>query len=205
MSVIVFDYDDTLFPNYLAHNDDEGQHDSLNKLDELIITIFEELLKCSTVKKLYVVTNSGPGWIKNTSIKFLPLTNDFMINGINHNKNGHKFAVVSARGLYEAEFPEEPIMWKVCTFHDIINDVEDDIKQFISFGDGIAEKKASEEMARSYPIIVKTIKFIDAPQTVDEVVSQLELVDANLSQILKEKKSLELNVTPFGDGTFFLI
>lgn len=90
MKLIIFDYDDTIFPStYYTKNTNLTTND-LNVIDNTVYDIFKTLQ--SNGHTVIIISNGNMAWI-NESMKLLPNTKNYIIN--------NKIQIISARDLYE--------------------------------------------------------------------------------------------------------
>jgi hypothetical protein len=75
--LVVFDWDDTLFPTTHLHPVDESQYGYLMKkyakhlssIEERVVNLLEVCLKQS---KVVIITNARKGWVEFSSKRFMP-------------------------------------------------------------------------------------------------------------------------------------
>lgn len=192
--VVIFDYDDTLFPKVLRQMDpNEIDPNELQQLDDLICTLLDNIFSkrnCS----LFIVTNSKGGWIRKTSAQYLPNLHQFLET---YNRLGCNLSVISSRSSYESMYPNEPITWKIHAFDNIMKDrtAVRNVSQLISFGDGIPEKIALLKVSKMYDVLGKSIQFLDSPKTILEIILQLKLVLLKLDDFLNAEEAINVNLT----------
>lgn len=195
--IIIFDWDDTLFPRFLTLAQSKSLIDlvQLKLLDEKIVNLFNRIL-LDKQNHLFLVTNSRRGWIEKTSSEFLPQVYDFIDR---HNNDDDRFCLISARSSYEFQFPESPSAWKISAFERIFQSVCGDHDHhhrisMTSYGDGPAEKKALRFVSEKNNLIGQAIQFIRNPETLDEIIGELELVDETLDQVLSSDQHLDIAI-----------
>jgi hypothetical protein len=219
--IFILDWDDTLFPTFLISRITILKDEDLKKLmilDKVIVSLLSKIMSTNLTRKirapyLFIVTNSKQDWIRKSSFQFLPLTHRFIKK---YNTPAHKFCVISARASFENKFPKDPIAWKVCAFQQILEKIspekispsvknirererERDDVEIISCGDGDPERIAlfktkqnnSGENGLKKNIKVKSIKFIESPQSIDDIILQLEFISKHLESILKEEEEID--------------
>jgi hypothetical protein len=186
MAIIVFDWDDTLFPIFLAGVDVQEltleQKRQLNLLDELIVKTFCTVLSADNY--LFVVTNSVDGWIQATSTKYFPQTARLMEHL--DKSTPETFCAISAKSCYASDYPGDPTMWKIKTFEQILNSIltegtegtegTDNIPTFISIGDGEAEYNASLHVCEALEVPHKVVSTIEDPSSLSMLTDQLKLI-----------------------------
>ena len=172
-NIFIFDWDDTLFcttffspSGYL--DDDEiilvSYMEKIQKLEALV-----KKLLTLTVEKgdTYIITNSEPGWVEYSCKRFFPNVSTLL----------NKIKIISARGLYENEYPNDFRTWKNKAFNDIIQNYEKNLPtNIMCLGDSTYEIKAARHLSANFPNgYLKTIKFKENPK-IDQLINQLILV-----------------------------
>ena len=190
-SLIIFDWDDTLLcttflspsglfnENYCLSNKDI---DKIKKLEENVYKI----LKLAISKgDTYIITNAAPGWVEYSSNRFYPKICELL----------HNVKVVSARGKYEKEFPNDSRMWKIQAFLEMQKNFNKNlVTNIICLGDSIIEMEAAQIIAAKFTqAFIKTIKFKEAPRP-DELNKQLLLVLDQFNKIYSGVKNLTIRV-----------
>ena len=172
-NIFIFDWDDTLLCTTVlspgGYFDDNmivlpSKMEKIKKLEILV----NKLLSLTTEKgDTYIITNSEPGWVEYSCKRFFPNT-FYLLN---------KIKIISARGLYEKEYPKNFKTWKSMTFNDIMKDYDKSLPtNIMCFGDSPYEIEAAHGLADKFPNgYVKAIKFREYPK-IDELVSQLSLI-----------------------------
>jgi hypothetical protein len=200
--IIIFDWDDTLFPKCLATTNTKMiDYDQLHILDQMIVKLFYRILS-NKKHGLYIVTNSQGGWLEKTSAKYLPGTHFFIEQ---HNNDNYNFCIISSRSSFEGLFPNDPIAWKICAFKKILEEKSKTgrVAQIISYGDGIAEKMALLNVSKKNGICGKSIQFLDSPTQVTEIIAQIDLVFQTLDEILNTGCNLDINIIK--DCSFYYV
>lgn len=204
-NIIIFDYDDTIFPTNIINNIHNNninnisilQSLELNHLDNIICNLFQTILSNHPNIYLYIVTNSQTGWIANTTLKFLPKFNEFLTN---YNNSHYQFCIISARDNFEKIWPNDPIMWKIKCFENILNkhEQEEKIKNIISIGDGEPEYKAINFINTfKNNIFGKSLNFIQEPSTIKQIIDQLVLTQNILfSHVIPHPSQINLRMRP---------
>lgn len=116
--LVIFDWDDTLLCSSYLHC--QGYHLEsvrpfpqiltayLHQIDELALQLLRKTLEKIGKEKTFIVTNAESGWVQISAQLFLPQTHDFISdNDVN---------IISARSLYDQQFPGNPTTWKFRTF-----------------------------------------------------------------------------------------
>ncbi len=111
-NLIIFDWDDTLLCTGMLNPNDEHQMEGiLAKFKKEIMSIQRHTLsvlkKANKVGKALIITNARTGWVEFSSSIMLPKVYRYILQHV---------AVLSARDLYENEYPYETYLWKEHTF-----------------------------------------------------------------------------------------
>ncbi len=190
-SLIIFDWDDTLlcttfltpkgyFDENIQLNDKDKQ-----KVQKLEISVLN-LLEISVSKgDVYIITNAGPGWVEFSAEKFYP----------NLRKVLKKIKIISARGVYEKEYPNNSRQWKIQTFLNLQKDLNTHlVTNIICCGDSVFEMEAGKILASKFQqAYIKTIKFRESPKP-EELNKQLRLVVDQFNGIYSAVKNLTIRV-----------
>jgi len=189
-SLIIFDWDDTLFctsqiakNNYLNQNQiSKIQKNKILKLENEVKKILQNSIKNG---ETYIITNSEPGWVEFSCKKFFPSIID-LLDQIN---------IISARGLYENQCPNDSYMWKMNTFNDIVNLYDQNLlSNIICIGDSFLEIQAGKNLSNQFKnVFIKTIKFKEEP-TIDELIMEIKLVNEKFLYIYSAVKNWTINV-----------
>ena len=194
-SLIVFDWDDTLFPtsylagngyfsknNFLPKKEEEKILKKIEKLEKNVI----ELINLSLRKgKVYIITNAVSGWVEYTSYYFYP----------NFYKILDKIKIISARRDWEDAFPDNIIKWKMQAFLNLKNFFNNTfVTNIICLGDSMLEIEAGKFLANCFKeAFIKTIKFKENPKP-EELNKQLTLVINQFNTIHSSIKNLTVKV-----------
>jgi hypothetical protein len=191
-NIIIFDWDDTLMcTSYLSTNgllNEEGMkvleadQDRLLRLEK---TVYSVLSLAISNGQTYIVTNAGPGWVEYSIAKLFP-----SLEGILKD-----IKILSARGLYEHKYPNNPVQWKVQTFLDIHKAYAKDINaNIVCIGDSENEIEAGNILSKKFgKAFLKTIKFKESPR-IEELIKQNRLVFEQFEGILGSLKNLAIRV-----------
>lgn len=175
-TLIIFDWDDTLFPTTWYNKG----YNNLGNLDNII---YHVLKKFSAHGKLVIVTNAMPIWVE-SCLEGLPKTKKIMAQ--------LKIDLISARQLYQ--YRADMSEWKKYAFGSEIIKSQGNIKHVISIGDAEYEYNA---LVNLYNItetkkILKSVKLLKQPDF-HILKEQLEILYKNASIICSNKKHLDLN------------
>ncbi len=198
-TLIILDWDDTLFPTtWVTSNDinirnlDMTNSKSIisyfsqidNELDHLLRT----LLKCGHVA---IVTNAMLNWISISS-NILPRTSKILAN----KNKGFDIEIISARGSYQSQ-SSNPMDWKKLAFAEIIkNNKFRKINNIISIGDAEYEYKALINLyddcdsEKSYKLL-KSVKFVKYP-TNHVLLDQIRVMQQAAIKVSTTKTHLDL-------------
>lgn len=190
-TIIIFDWDDTLFPtswvveNSLDLTDINTQTKFIiyfSRLDRLIHSLLSTCINYGTV---FIVTNAAEKWIT-TSNQMLPHTQKLIKQNIK---------VVSARDTYQDDYPGRMDLWKKNTFQDI-TDNKSTYQHIISVGDADHEFNALTDLYNKESVtkkrLLKTIRCIKAP-SFNELIDELEVLNLNIIKIINNNDHMDLN------------
>jgi len=186
-NLIIFDWDDTLFPtswifnlniiidnvinikNYIVY---------FNELDNAVSKLLFESLKLG---KVVIITNANINWINMTKY-VLPKTSKLINEYI---------PIISARDEYSDVYPMSE--WKLYAFNHSIYGFVSWASQIISFGDAEYEYNAMLSLKKYtfYGKKLKIIKFVQHP-SFEKIIDQIELTTKVLGDIYNKKCHLDL-------------
>jgi len=161
-TLIIFDWDDTLLcTSHLTLNGvyneniryTEKDYEKLSKLEENVYN----LMKLSISKgDTYIITNAAPGWVEYSTRKFYPKVMEVL----------SLVKIISARGKYEKEYPNDSRMWKIQAFLEMQKNFNQDlVTNIICLGDSLIEMEAAQILASKFSqAFIKTIKFKEIPK-----------------------------------------
>jgi hypothetical protein len=190
-TLIILDWDDTLFPttwainNNLDMNDIESQNRYLDHFKDLDKIVYKLLRRLMTYGKVIIVTNALPIWV-NISSRVMPNTRYLL----------SKMKIVSARKNHQKE-SNKMMDWKKYAFQDQVSQLLKNNKaiNIISIGDAEYEYQALIELyrkAKNPHKLLKSIKLIKDPNY-NTLVDQLEVVFNAVPDVYKAEKHLDLN------------
>jgi len=181
--LLLWDWDDTLMCSS-AINAHQVPPASLQELE----TCIEQVLSLS--KKLgetIIVTNADDIWVLESSRRIAPRVLPLL----------SEIPVVSARKLYEQQWPGDCFAWKREAFREVLvsRRFQGRPLNLIVLGDSPAEIDAAHKatMGLPSPMSVKTVKFKDLP-SVDEVIEQLRIVQQELPRIVADGTNSHRNL-----------
>jgi len=190
-TLVIFDWDDTLFPTtFLKHvgfdkiDSDAKIRSSLSKIDNCVSKLLQKAVRVGVT---YIITNAVKNWVEMSCEKCLPITYKFIKN--------NQISVISARSEYEKQYPNEPKRWKQEAFLVLKGKLECSVlTNIICVGDSTAELEAAQQVSRVLDqAILKTIKFKSAPR-LEELVKQQTVVIDKFDQIYMTLRSLTIKV-----------
>lgn len=185
-SLIILDWDDTLFPTtWVLKEKINLKNDSVknkyivffSKLDQLLYRLLINFMKHGEV---VIVTNAMIKWV-NISADILPYTKKLI------NK---KIKVISAREAHGDKYPKRMFIWKKLIFKDL--SAYKNYKNIISIGDAEYEFKALINLwNKKNNRNLKTIRFIKSP-SYDALIDQLQVLINCLKNICEKKQHMDL-------------
>jgi hypothetical protein len=189
-TLIILDWDDTLFPtSWVSNNDIDITN--INKIDyikffeNIDLSIYKLFLNLINLGDILIITNALLNWI-NISLKVLPKTNKLFENNKNIN-------FISARGEY-SPLTDDINSWKKIAF---INELKKkkhhkNINNIISIGDAEYEYNALINLYNndSY-ILLKSVKFIRYPDNYN-INEQINILNNSIKNICIYKGNLDL-------------
>jgi hypothetical protein len=189
-SLIIFDWDDTLFcTSQIAKNNCLNQNQiskiQKNKILKLENEVKKILQNSINKAETYIITNSEPGWVEYSCKQFFPSLIDLL----------SQITIISARGLYENKFPNDSYMWKINTFNDIVDLYDQNLlSNIMCIGDSFLDINAGKNLSNQFKnAFIKTIKFKEAP-TIDELIMEIKLVNEKFIYIYSAVKNWTINV-----------
>ena len=192
-TLIIFDWDDTLFPTtWTVLNNinigDQNTHSKyivyFSKLDMLLYKLLSECLRFGTI---IIVTNAVLKWISIAS-SILPNTQKLL------NKN---IQIVSARDEYQEKYPDRPDIWKKMVFQDLVSKYFNKypFQHIISVGDAEHEFNALTDLYNESSItknrLLKTVRFIREP-SFDALIDELEVLVNCIHKVLTRQQHVDL-------------
>lgn len=194
-TLIIFDWDDTLFPTTWATQKMLNLTNSVlpsnvilmfRKLDTLLYELLSKIMKQGRV---IIVTNATSKWIIASS-RVLPNTQKLLRNNI---------LIVSAREAYGDQCGIDE--WKTKVFSEIVSefDIHSVHQNIISVGDADYEfdalKNLYNKKCDSGQRFLKNIKLKRYPQ-MNELYDQLVLLNNNIDEIIKTHNHMDLKFDP---------
>jgi transcription termination factor NusB len=203
-TIIVFDWDDTLFPttylNIINYHIDENVKKLLAECELHVINILEYFV--NSFYHIYIVSNAEKSWIFRSV--------EMYYNRLHSHELFKKINIISARdtyiNIYTNDFYDSMYMWKYQAMYDIMLkniNAYNNIKQIISFGDSEYERKAILSLTTIFPdIYCKNIKFTSLP-TCTQIINQSIYIKQIIDFILDHQGTIDLNIEKSIDEYFF--
>ena len=190
-SLIIFDWDDTLLcTSFLTPKGVYDENLILTEKDKEKIAKLEfSVLRLLTIAvekgDVYIITNAGVGWVEFSAEKYYPSILPLL----------QKITIISARGAYEAKFPNDSRRWKVEAFLDMQKKFNSElVTNILCLGDSFIEIEAGHLLAAKFTqAFIKTVKFRESPKP-DELNKQLTLVADQFVGIYSAIKNLTIRV-----------
>lgn len=191
MSLVCFDYDDTIFPSTYLSKNGYSLNDNMVRINEVeeqlekFESIAYELLSTAlSYSGVAIVSNSQTGWIQQSAEKFIPKLLPLL----------NKCTIISARSTYENLYPGNQIKWKFHAFQDLLKN-NGGTYNIISFGDSFIERAAILAVTRDLPNTkTKSVKFVENP-TANQLCQQQELITNCYKCIYTHNNDLDLMLT----------
>jgi hypothetical protein len=197
-SIVIFDWDDTLFPT--THLNMSGSLLSPCDADrtELVpcaLAACELLRTAKHYGKVVIVTNAISGWVHEMVARFAPLLEQELVD----------VPVISARSIYEPQGISDTSKWKQLCFQRVVQCLisspgASPIKGLVSIGDSWYERLAilhtAEQLGRTCH--VKSLKFLTLPSAQD-IARQVNFCTILFSWLMNHEGSLDLWLDPCGN------
>jgi hypothetical protein len=191
-NIFIYDWDDTffctthLFPNGV--HDEKTFRNALQFIDKMQILeelVYNILFISISKGKVYIVTNSSPGWVELCIKRFYPKLFSLLSN----------LTIISARRKYFHLFPDDMQMWKILTFEEIADEFNTYlVTNIICMGDNDTEIEAAELLVHKFKEpIIKTIKLKEKP-SFNDLKKTLKVIYNDFNTIYSSCKSLTINV-----------
>ncbi|OQR92973.1 hypothetical protein ACHHYP_03029 [Achlya hypogyna] len=192
-TVIVLDWDDTLFPNsHLTRRNyplEEGSF-VLTKSDHVLLTKLVEhiavfLAACIEANRTcIIITNGEAGWVEASCTRFMPSLLPLLSN----------LQIVSARTGFEHKYPIDE--WKVACFTQelakIMGHKSHAQQHIISIGDSHYERVALQAFSCKMPLAkTKSVKFVHVP-SMEDLIRQVKLIQTYLAHLCSHPGHLDL-------------
>ena len=192
-TLIIFDWDDTLFPtswtvsNGIDLSDSSIQNKYIVYFSRLDMLLYKLLTTCLKYGTVFIVTNAVIRWIQ-VSSNMLPNTQKVINNNIK---------IVSARDLYQEKYPSQMDLWKKLVFDELVLKNFDKCKHqhVISVGDAEHEFKALVDLYNESSVtkhrLLKTVRFVRNP-SFNTVVDEIEVLNSCIIKVLTNNDHMDL-------------
>lgn len=196
ITLIILDWDDTLFPSSWVIKNNINLFDSNNESKLRYVRLFSELdkilygllKKFKKYGKVIIITNALLSWVSDC-MSVLPKTSQLL----------HSLRIISARQLFQYHYPDM-MEWKKNTFKHIVNENINTntningVMNIISIGDAEYEYKALIDLYtfKKNKKILKSIKFLRNP-TLNILLDQLTVLYKAIDNICTDKKHIDWN------------
>lgn len=193
-TLIILDWDDTLFPtSWLSNNNINIKSSKKRKeykimFSELDNSIHNFLIECLKYGNVAIITNASYGWLV-TSLLMIPQSKKII---------NDKIKVLSAREQYSNDYSISE--WKKLAFSEEIYNYFIDKKELhniISIGDAYYEYDALVDIYDYNKIIpkkriLKTVKLLNNP-TYYTLIDQINILFKCIGKLVNRKKHTDLN------------
>ena len=193
-TLFIFDFDDCVLPTsylsekeYMTINGMIGENvistNDISNLDDISILSTHLFKECSKYGDVVIITNSQQGWVRKSTLKFLPSFFP-VLESVN---------VLSAHAM-SSHLSDDPGVWKNDTFSKYT--FHNQYDHVISVGDSQHERQAVFNLPTG---LRKSVKFIEKP-TIFQLMSQLQCLIQNLSYVVKHTTDCDsyIHFSPFG-------
>ena len=170
--IIFVDWDDTVLPSSALQAEDVNQKAKLARHTLAAIEFFRQVKQRGDC---CIVTNGESGWVEGSCVKYLPgLVPEIKM-----------IPIVSARSLFGADNPDNPVAWKYNAFSHMLSIANPPPSNVVSIGDSLCERITIKQAVANLTngCTVKTIKLLDKP-TIGTLTTQLNLLADRLSDPL---------------------
>lgn len=196
-TLIILDWDDTLFPttwavknkiDFSGKTNNQTVKQYFANLDTLLYNILSYL---SEYGQVVVITNATAKWIVITS-ELLPETQKLL---------KQKVLVISARDLEQEKYPNDIAVWKKIVFSRVVDKyfMGNNLQNIISIGDADYEFNALVNLYQKTPVekgrLLKTIKFVREP-TLNELFDELNFISEYVDKVIVGKTHMDLRFSP---------
>lgn len=183
-SIIIFDFDDTLFPTSQAMKDDYHFYKLDKKFENFLFDFLTEVIE--TKSQIYIITNAELNWVRYCFFNFMPKIEQLQpfLKIISATELVKNTGIIDFDiNLYSKKF----------VFSSLFRELDKNKKyQLISIGDGSPEVIATKHISQNFDNIkTKMIQFIREP-SYDDVFNQLKLLRSSFKNIFDCETDLEL-------------
>lgn len=157
--------------------------DKIKLLESVILNMFQNI---SLFGSIVIISNSDRNWINITCKIFMPSLFNFIQKNVLY---------LSAKNMYDATYPGEPILWKAQTMKHVLKKFykKQKNKYVISVGDSIIEYTAIKSVSKMLNInSVITVKFIETP-SLNQMRSQLIQLKNDINKHYNKTCNIHIN------------
>ena len=180
------------------HPEDSPNQNVVAQIESLEAAAIETLTFALTLGDVIIVTNAMNDWIQYSQDVIFPRLYAFM--------KDNRVPILSARELYQADHPTQPVFWKINCFREQIEKTKASNNGYlpslvVSIGDGLHEKIACRVVSTELQVQYRCIKLIEAPHP-SAIVQQLQCIIKNLKELsnISEKLHPDYNLVYNSDG-----
>lgn len=194
-SLILFDWDDTLFPTSWIQQQGLMQARSINEmqkahLKQLAQVVSRTLDMAVQIGNVVIVTNAEKGWVESSCEAFMPSLLD-SLQGI---------SIVSARSTYEPHGVHEPSEWKRRAFtrevESFYGDRTEQQRNIVSLGDSLHEQSALAFVTQGAENCCgKSLKFMERPH-IDQLIYQHQFLSECFLDVVEHHGDLDVEISP---------
>jgi hypothetical protein len=191
-TMIIFDWDDTLFPTSWLHkqgllDEDAVLHeDKKEQLQRLADSSLRTLNAAMQYGRVVIVTNALEGWVERCCEKFMPSVMQAF----------DEVDIVSARSAYE-NHTASPSEWKRLAFEDEYGLLECSGAQkfnVLSLGDSLYEQHAVMSLCKKNAnCFGKSMKFLANP-TLEQLIAQHDFVASSIVDVAEHNGNLDVEI-----------
>lgn len=180
-TVIIFDWDDTLLCTSSLHIN--GHEEAMPFLPGIQNAARHLLEMAGRMGQVFIITNAMHGWVEHSAAKYLPGLLPVL----------RDVRIISARGKYEADYPNDAGQWKIHAFMEVKRGIDSEaVANLVSVGDSCYEMDAADALGKAFEQArTKTIKLREVPSPKD-LLKQLELVTQKFEQIVESGRDLRI-------------
>jgi hypothetical protein len=195
-TLIIFDWDDTLFPTSWLHQHDllqEGATISQEQdaqLQKLADSALATLRAAKRLGGVAIVTNAEQGWVELSCGTFLASLEAELTD----------VRIVSARSDHEKHGLFAPTTWKCLAFSEVADEFYNSLdctgavtRNIVSLGDSEHEMEALKWITSGTDCFAKSLKFVHKP-SVEQLLEQHELVAGCLEDVVEHGGNLDYEV-----------
>ncbi|CAJ1371467.1 unnamed protein product [Effrenium voratum] len=171
-TVTIFDWDDTILCTSLLSTlgfPTEVPGDVKSVMKEIEDQACSLLTEALALGPTYIVTNAVSGWVQDSAAQHLPGLLPLL----------SRVTVISARSAYAYLYPDEPSLWKTCTFYNLVKGTTlHEFRDVIVVGDSLYEICAGQLLGNLFPdLCVKLVKLQEnpSPETISQQLGSLML------------------------------